>query len=67
MGKSFTADIPQKENMFFSNLKKHSGVWNPIAAYCESENFSDINNRCSYLSRNKLTIDALVATQQEIA
>jgi hypothetical protein len=67
MGKSFTADIPEKEKIFFSNLKKHSGVWNPITTYCESENFSDITNRCSYLSKNKLTIDALVATQQEIA
>jgi hypothetical protein len=66
MGKSFTADIPEKEKMFFSNLKKHTNIWNPIVAYCESENFSDINNRCSYLSNNKSTIHALVATQQEI-
>jgi hypothetical protein len=66
MGKSFTADIPQKEKMFFTNLKKHLDVWNPLATYCESENFSDINNRCSYLSNNKSTIHALVATQQEI-
>jgi hypothetical protein len=67
MGKSFTADIPVKEKIFFSSLQSHPLTWKPIVEYCESEDFAKINARCSYLSRTKSTIPALVANQQEIA